>query len=231
MVSPGGEAQSGANEALCSVMVVSYELDADCGHSGPIDVPILVKRVRTQDGREHQAMAPRQIQRDLASPISRQRVRSAGLQLGNTSRRLQVAQARPQLPRTVRSEPAFGADLFLAERPKPCVPEADFHAYRIVIWIYLSGKSESVARHSVVCLGHGRSPVYPAGLEVHLDQCRCTVDHRLGRPTQLTIAETQHRMRNPRAATAPRPGEIPVSGCGRKTGARGWGRGAPGTAR
>ena len=50
MVSPGGEAQSGANEAFGSVMVVSCELDADRGHSGPVDIPILVKRVRIQDG-------------------------------------------------------------------------------------------------------------------------------------------------------------------------------------
>ena len=91
-------------------------------------------------------MAPRQIQCELASPSSRQGVGSTGPQIGDASRRLQVAQARPQLPCTVRSEPALGAGLLLAERPKPRVPEADFHEHRIVIWIYLSGKSIPVAR-------------------------------------------------------------------------------------
>ena len=113
MVSPGGEAQSGAKRVADSVMVVTYEFDADGGYLRPVGRTVMRLRYRIMVRCEHQSAAAGKVQRKLAVTIVFERVRTTGHEVGNRVRSCKVSEAGMQLACTGLSQlPARNLLLF-----------------------------------------------------------------------------------------------------------------------
>ena len=113
MVSPGGEAQSGAKRVADSVMVVTYEFDVDGGHLRPVGRAVARLGYWVIGGCENQPVTAGKVQRKLAGAIGLERMRVPCREVGNDAGGSEVSEAGTQLACTGVSQlPARNLLLF-----------------------------------------------------------------------------------------------------------------------
>lgn len=113
MVSPGGEAQSGAKRVADSVMVVTYEFDADGGHLRPVGRAVLCLRYRVIGWSEGQPDAAGEVQRKLSGAVVFEWMRATGREVRNDAGGSDISEAGTQLACTGVSQlPARNLLLF-----------------------------------------------------------------------------------------------------------------------
>lgn len=97
MVSPGGEAQSGAKRVADSVMVVTYEFDADGSHLRPVGRTVRCLQYRVIDRCKDQSDATGKVQCELPGAVVFEWMRATGREFRNDADGDDIGEAGTQL--------------------------------------------------------------------------------------------------------------------------------------